>query len=99
MDGRVCGQNGTGLNCFLLNGFFHCPALEPLNPALTDVSLALSPFLRRLCLLRRDLSLLSLAFYVPGLLVVLLLRANQLSSPTQKRVMSVVRATMDVGFS
>ena len=31
------------------------------------------------------LSLLSLAFDVPGLLAVLLLRASQLSSPAQKR--------------
>ena len=33
------------------------------------------------------------------LLEVLLLRASQLPSPAQKRVMSVVRAAMDFGFS
>ena len=32
-------------------------------------------------------------------LAVLLLRASQLSSPVQKRVMSAVRAAMDFGFS
>ena len=42
----------------------------------------------RLCLLRRGLPLLSLAFDVPGLLAVLLLQANRLSSPAQKRVMN-----------
>ena len=73
--------------------------LEPLNPALTVVSLALSPLLRRLCLLRRGLSLVSLASEVSGFLDVLLLRASQLCSPAQKRVMSVVRAAMDFGFS
>ena len=68
-----------------------------------DVSMAvpsvLSPLFRHLCLLRRGLSLLSLASEVPGLLDVLFLRASQLSSPAQKRVMSVVRAAMDFGFS
>ena len=82
---------------FRLNGFFRCPDLEPLNPALIVVSSALSPLFRRLCVLRRGL--LSLASEVPGLLEVLLLRANQLSSPTQKRVISVVRAAMDFDFS
>ena len=77
-----------GPELFLLNGFFRCPDLEPLNPVLTDVCSALSPFWRRLCLLRRD-------FDVPGLLDALLLRANQLSSLAQKRVMSVVRAAID----
>ena len=77
---------------FLLNDFFRCPDLEPLNPALTIVSSTLSLLLRHLYLLRRGLPLLSLASDVPVLLVVLLLRANQLSSPAQKRVMSVVRA-------
>ena len=84
---------------FLLNGFFRCPDLEPLNPALTVVSSALSPLLRRLCLLRRGLPLLSLASELPEFLDVLLLQASQLSSPAQKRVMSVVRAAMDFGFS
>ena len=59
-----------------LNGLFCGPDLEPLNPALTAVSSAFSPFLRRLCLLRRGLPLLSLAPDVPGLLAVLLPRAN-----------------------
>ena len=45
------------------------------------------------------LPLLFLASEVPGLLEVLLLRANQLSSPVQKWVMSIVRAAMDFGFS
>ena len=54
--------------------------------------------MRRLCLLRRDLPLLSLVSELPGLLVILLLRASQLSSPAQKRVMSVVRAAMDSAF-
>ena len=61
---------------FLLNGFFRCPDLKPLNPALTVVSSALSPFLRRLCLLRWGLPLLFLALEVPGSLVLLLLRAS-----------------------
>ena len=73
--------------------------VEPLNPALTAVSLVLSPLMRRLCLLRRDLPLLSLVSELPGLLVMLLLRASQLSSPAQKRFISVVRAAMDFGFS
>ena len=84
---------------FLLNGFFRWPDLEPLNPALTAVSSVLSPLLRRLCLLRPGLPLLFLASEVPGSLALLLLRASQLSSPAQKRVMSAVRAAMDFGFS
>ena len=84
--------DGPGL--FLLNGFFRCPDLEPLNPALTAVLPALSPLLRCLCLLRRGLPLLSLASELLEFLDVLLLRASQLSSPTQKRVMSVVRAVI-----
>ena len=84
---------------FLLNGFFRWPDLEPLNPALTDVSLVLLSLLRRLCLLRRGLPLLFLASEVPGSLALLLLRASQLSSPVQKRVISAVRAAMDFGFS
>ena len=84
---------------FLLYGFFRWSDLEPLNPVFTAVSSVLSPLLRRLCLLRRGLPLLSLASEAPGLLEVLLLRANQLSSLVQKGVMSVVRAAMDFGFS
>ena len=84
---------------FLLNGFFYWPDLEPLNPALTAVSSVLSSLFRRLCLLRRGLPLLFLASEVPGSLALLLLWASQLSSPAQKRVISVVRATMDFGFS
>ena len=89
--------DGPGL--FLLYGFFRWPDLEPLNPALTAVSSVLSPLLRRLCLLRRGLPLLFLASKVPGSLALLLLRASQLSSPAQKRVMSVVRDAIDFGFS
>ena len=63
------------------------------------VSSVLSPLFQRLCLLRRGLPLLFLASVVPGSLVLLLLRASQLSSLAQKRVMSVVRAAKDVGFS
>ena len=88
-----------GPGVFLLNGFFRCPDLKPLNLALTAVSLALSPLLRCLCLFRRDLPLLSLASESPEFLGVTLLRARQLSSPAQKRVMSVVRAAMDFGLS
>src|SRR3954464_15555858 len=44
-------------------------------------------------------SLLSLVSELPGFLDKLLLRASQLSSPSQKRVMSVVRAAIDFGFS
>ena len=40
-----------------------------------------------------------LASEAPGSLALLLLRASQLSSPAQKRVMSAVRAAMDFGFS
>ena len=65
---------------FLLNGFFRWPDLEPLNPALTAVSLVLSPLLQRLCLLRRGLPLLFLASEVPGSLELLLLWASQPSS-------------------
>ena len=46
---------------FLLNGFFRWLDLEPLNPALTVVSSVWLPLIRRLCLLCRGLSLLSLA--------------------------------------
>src|SRR3954464_9081617 len=52
-----------------------------------------------LLLVARDLPLLSLVSELPGFLVILLLRASQLSSPAQKRVMSVVRAAIDFGFS
>ena len=83
---------------FLLNGFFRCPDLKPLNPALTAVSSALSRLLRRLCLFRHGLPLLSLASKWPEFFGVMLLRASQLSSPAQKWVMSVMRAAMDFGF-
>ena len=52
-----------------------------------------------LVLVARDLPLLSLVSELPGLLVMLFLRASQLSSPAQKRVMSVVRAAIGFGFS
>ena len=84
---------------FLLNGFFRYPDLKPLNSALNVVSSALSPLLRCLCLFCRGLPLLSLASESPEFLGVTLLQASQLSSPAQKRVMSVVRAAMDFGFS
>src|SRR3954465_14447037 len=89
--------DGPGL--LLLNGFFHLPDLETLNPALTVVSSALSPLLRRLCLLRRGLPLLSLVSEVPRFLDMLLLQARQLPSPAQKGVRSVVGAAIDFGFS
>ena len=84
---------------FFLNGFFRWPDLEPLNPALTVVSSVLSPLLQCLCLLRWSLPVLFLASEGLALLAVFLLRASQLSSPAQKRVMSAVRAAMDFGFS
>ena len=62
-----------GPELLLLNGFFRSPDLEPLNPALTAVSSALSPLLRRLCLLRRGLPLLSLASELPEIFGVMLL--------------------------
>ena len=65
---------------------------------LTAVPSVLSPLFCRLCLLRRGLPLLSRMSEVPEFIGVVLLRANQLSSPAQKRVMSVVRAAMDFGF-
>ena len=66
---------------FLLNGFFRYQDLKPLNPALTVVSSVLLPLLRRLCLFRRGLPLLSLASESPEFLGVTLLQASQLSSP------------------
>ena len=84
---------------FLLNGFIRCLDLKPLDPALNVMSSALSPLLRRLCLFHHGLLLLSLTSELPEFLGVMLLRASQLSSPAQKRVMSVVRAAMDFGFS
>ena len=66
---------------------------------MTAVSSLLSLLMRRFCLFQGDLSLLSLVFELPVFLVKLLLRASQLSSPAQKRVMSVVRAAIDFGFS
>ena len=53
----------------------------------------------RLCLLRHDLPLPSLVSEVPWFFDMLLLRASQLSSPAQKRVMCVPRAAIDFGFS
>ena len=88
-----------GPELFPLNGFFRWPDLEPLNPALTAVSSVLLSLFRRLCLLRRGFPLLFLASEVPGFLALLFLWASQLSSPAQKRVMSVVRAAIDLGFS
>ena len=52
-----------------------------------------------LLFLRWGLPLLFLASEVPRSLVLLLLRASQLSSPVQKRVMSDVRAAMGFAFS
>src|SRR3989337_1569344 len=70
---------------------FHWPVLEPLNPAFTAVSSVSSLLFRRLCLLRRGLPLPSRTSEVPGSLVLLLLRASQLSSPAQKRVIRAVK--------
>src|SRR3954462_9112539 len=70
-----------------------------MNPAFTAVSSLLSLLTRRFCLFRCVLPLLSLVSELPGFFAKLLLRASQLSSPTQKRVMSVVRAAIDFGFS
>ena len=78
---------------------FPLTGLEPLNPTLTDASSAASLLFQHLFLLRRGLPLPSLASEVSGSLVLLLLRANQLSSPAQKRVISAVRAAMVFGFS
>ena len=64
---------------FLLNGFFRCPDLKPLNLALTSVSSALSPLLRRLFLFHHGLPLISLASESPEFLGVMLLRASQVS--------------------
>ena len=64
-----------------------------------SVSSLLSPLMRHLFLLRRDLPLRSLISGLPEFLLRLLLWASQLSSPAQKRVMSDVRAAMDFGFS
>src|SRR3954463_12468614 len=57
----------------------------------------LSSLFRRLFLLRRGFPFPSLASDVLGSLV--LLRANQLSWPAQKRVMRLVRAAIVLGFS
>src|SRR3954469_1596324 len=70
-----------------------------MNPALTAVSSLLSLLTRRFCLFRRVLPLLSLVSELPGFFDKLLMRASQLYSPAQRRVMSVVRAAIDFGFS
>ena len=70
-----------------------------MNPALSAVSSVFSLLMQRLCLLRRDLLLLSLVPELPWFFDILLLRASQLPSPAQKRVMSVMRAAIDLGFS
>src|SRR3954469_20656139 len=57
----------------------------------------LSSLFWHLFLLRRGFPLPSLTSDVPGSLV--LLRANQLSSPAQKRVMRLVRSAIILGFS
>src|SRR3954466_7701967 len=59
----------------------------------------MSLLMRRFCLFRRVLPLLSLVSELPGFFDKLLLRASQLSSLAQKRVMSVVRTAIDFGFS
>ena len=69
-----------------------------MNPVLTAVSPDLSLSLRLLFLLPRGLPLLSRISEVSWLLALLLLRASQLSSPTQKQVIRAVRAAMDFGF-
>ena len=62
----------------------------------TAVLSGLPSLFRRLFLLRRGIPLPSLTSDVLGSLV--LLRANQLSSPAQKRVMRLVRAAIVLGF-
>ena len=86
-----------GPSLFPLNDFFRWPGLGPLNPALTVVSSVPSLLIRCLCLLRRGFPLPSLTSDVPGSLVPL--RASQLSSPAQKRVIRLVRAVIVLGFS
>ena len=58
-----------------------------------------SLLLRLLCSFSRGLPLLSRISEVPRSLALLLLRASQLSSPAQKRVIRAVRAVMDLGPS
>ena len=68
-----------------------------MNPALTVVLLGLLPLVRRWSLLRRGFPFPSLDSDVLGSLVLLL--ANQLSSPAQKQVMRLVNAAIVLGFS
>ena len=91
-------SNLVGPSWLPLEGIFRDPDFGLQNLAFTAVSSVLSLLFRRLCMLRRGLPLLSRTSEVPECGVVPL-RANQLSSPAQKRVISVVRAAMDLGFS
>ena len=80
-------------------GLLPLAVLGTTESGVNRVSSVLSPLLWRLCLLHRSLPVLFLASEGPASLAVFLLRASQLSSPAQKRVMSAVRAAMDFGFS
>ena len=68
-----------------------------MNPALTVVLVGLLSLIRRYSLLWRGFLFPSLGSDVLGSLVLLL--ANQLSSPAQKRVMRLVNAAIVLGFS
>ena len=70
---------------------------ELLNLALTAVLFGLFPLVRRWSLLRRGFPFPSLTLDVLGSLVLHL--ASQLSSPAQKRVMSLVNAAIVLGLS
>src|SRR3954466_14818473 len=80
----------SGIDCRIL-------VVVAVNAALLLPFSCFLPFLPgRFCFFRRALPLLSLVSKLPRFLVKLLLRASQLSSPVQKRVMSVVRAAIDL---
>ena len=82
-----------------LEGFFRGPNFELLNPAFTNVSSASPLLCRHLILLRDGFPFPFQASEVSGSSGLLLRRANQLSSPIQKHVISEVRADTALGLS
>ena len=98
MDDRVCGPSWTGPTVSFV-WLLPLAVLRATESGVDRRVFGTITVVLTLVTVASGLELRFLASEVPGLLALLLLRASQLSSPAQKRVIRVVRDAMDCGFS